>query len=93
MRIYVSLPITGYDLEERKARALVLKKRLERDGHEAVTPFDLDWEEGKDYAHYMGRDIEELLRCDAVYFDSGWEKSKGCWLEYWAAKIYKKILL
>lgn len=93
MRIYVSLPITGYDLEERKERASELKRRLEREGHEAVTPFDLEWEEGKDYAHYMGRDIEELLRCDAVYFDRGWEKSKGCCLEYWAADIYKKILL
>lgn len=93
MKIYVSLPITGYDLEERKERASELKRRFEREGHEAVTPFDLDWEEGKDYAHYMGRDIEALLRCDAVYFNRGWKKSKGCCLEYWAAKIYKKILL
>lgn len=64
MKIYVSLPITGYDIEERKTRAAELKRRFEREGHEAVTPFDLDWEEGKDYAHYMGKDIEALLRCD-----------------------------
>lgn len=93
MKIYVSLPITGYDLEERKARAAELKLRFEREGHEAVTPFDLDWEEGKDYAHYMGRDIEALLRCDAVYFDRGWEKSKGCCLEYWAAVLYQKAII
>lgn len=93
MKIYISLPITGYDIEERKARAAELKLRFEREGHEAVTPFDLNWEEGKDYAHYMGRDIEALLRCDAVYLDTGWQKSKGCCLEYRAVKIYKKVLL
>lgn len=93
MRIYVSLPITGYDLGERKARALELKRRLEREGHEAVTPFDLDWEEGRDYAHYMGRDIEALLRCDAAYLDKGWEESKGCRLEYWAARIFERGII
>lgn len=89
MRIYVSLPITGYDLEERKARASELKSKFEQEGHEAVTPFDLEWEEGRDYAHYMGRDIEALLRCDAAYFDKGWGKSRGCKLEHWAARIFK----
>lgn len=93
MKIYVSLPITGYDIEERKARAAELKLRFEREGHEAVTPFDLDWEEGKDYAHYMGRDIEALLRCDAAYLDTGWQKSKGCCLEYKAAALYQKLII
>ena len=93
MKIYISLPITGYDIEERKARAAELKLRFEREGHEAVTPFDLDWEEGKDYAHYMGRDIEALLRCDAVYFDKGSGKSTGCKLEYKAATLYQKLII
>lgn len=30
---------------------------------------------------------------DVVCFHRGWEKSKGCCLEYWAADIYKKTLL
>ena len=31
-----------------------------------------------------------LLECDAVMFMPGWTKSRGCRLEYQAAKIYEK---
>ena len=32
------------------------------------------------------------LECDAVYFAPGWVDSKGCNLEYAAAKIYGKTI-
>jgi hypothetical protein len=38
----------------------------------------------------MGRDIEALLECDAIYLASGWGNSRGCNLEYTAALIYGK---
>ena len=43
MKIYISLPITGYDLQERKKYAENVKKRLQQiypDG-EIITPFDV----------------------------------------------------
>lgn len=43
MKIYISLPITGYDLHERKQYADSVKNRLQQiypDG-EIITPFDV----------------------------------------------------
>ena len=43
MKIYISLPITGYDLQERKQYAESVKKRLKQiypDG-KIITPFDV----------------------------------------------------
>lgn len=42
------------------------------------------------YSEHMGRDIAALLECDAVMFMPGWTRSRGCRLEYQAAKIYDK---
>lgn len=57
-----------------------------------MTPFDLSTDSEKPYSYHMGKDIEGLLECDAVYFAPGWVDSKGCNLEYAAAKIYGKII-
>ena len=35
----------------------------------------------------------ELLKCEAVYFCNGWEKSNGCLLEFAAAKLYNKKII
>lgn len=42
--------------------------------------------------HYAVGIIEGLLECDVVYFAPGWVDSKGCNLEYAAAKIYGKTI-
>lgn len=44
----------------------------------------------KPYSYHMGRDIEALLECDAVYLAPGWHNSKGCTAEYEVARIYGK---
>jgi hypothetical protein len=38
----------------------------------------------------MGRCIEAVMEAEAVYLDHAWQSSKGCNLEYRAAKIYEK---
>ena len=38
----------------------------------------------------MGDCIKLVLTCDAIMLDHGWLQSKGCNLEYRAAKIYGK---
>lgn len=88
-KVYISLPITGYDIEERKRVADSAKARARAMGCEAITPFDVCPEEGKPYAYYMGRDIEALLGCDIIYLCKGWEHSKGCCAEAAIATIYK----
>ena len=92
-RVYVSLPISGRPIEEAKEQAKMIKATLEGSGYEVATPFDVVDEpqgttEKERYAYCMGRDIEELLKCDAIYMARGHENSKGCRLERMTAIIY-----
>lgn len=90
MKIYVSLPITGHDIEHAKARAAIIKQFLSNEWNEVTTPFDVCPDVDKPYSYYMGRDIEALLECDAIFMANGWQHSKGCTLEYNAALVYDK---
>ena len=89
-KIYLSLPITGFDLDEVKVRAEKLKQEIltERPDAEVITPFDVCDEPGLSYGEYLGRDIAALLGCDAIHLCEGWLGSKGCKLEYKAARLY-----
>lgn len=91
-KIYISLPITGYDVDERKARCLELAEQLRKMGWEVYHPFMIhkpaEIPEDKAYAYYMGEDIKMILCCDAIYFDNDWKNSKGCTLEHHTAQTY-----
>ena len=94
MKIYISLPITGYDLQERKQYAEIVKKRLQKiypDG-EIITPFDVCADPSPPYEELIGKDIAALLTCDMVYLCNGSSYSKGCRLECYAALIYGIII-
>lgn len=93
MKVYISIPISGHDYDTQKAEADRMKETLIECGYEAITPFDVAPEKDKPYSYYMGRDIEALLECDAVYFCQGHEHSKGCRLEYAAAITYDKTIM
>lgn len=93
MKIYISIPISGYNPEEQRAKAERFEKDIEAIGHDPINPFDVQepseyFNEKERYAYFMGFDIANLLRSDAVYFSRGWEQSKGCRLEHAAAEIY-----
>lgn len=90
IKIYISLPITGHDIEEVKSRAKAIKRDLSSEWSEVITPFDVCPEQDLPYSFYMGRDIEALLNCDAVFFTKDWESSRGCRLEHAAAEIFSK---
>ncbi len=93
MKIYMSIPITGHDIELQKARAAEIADHIITLGHIPVDPFDTP--EPPDtlgdrarYAYFMGEDLKRLLTCDAIYLDDGWQKSKGCILERTAGILY-----
>lgn len=92
-KIYISLPITGQPIVEARKKAQVVKAEMSNRGHNVITPFDVCLEKNMPYSYYMGKDIMALLECDTVYFIRGWEKSRGCLLEYSAAKIYGKEMM
>lgn len=103
-RVYISFPISDYDLEERKKYAkdakVLVSRLLQKDPIEqykqfqnTITPFDVCPETDKLYSYYMGKDIEALLECDTVYFCEGWQNSKGCMAEFEVARIYGKEII
>lgn len=92
-KVYVSLPISGYNINCVKERAKRAAQYLRDKGHEPVTPFDVSPNENASYAEHIGKDINALLECDAVFFLRGWEQSKGCQLERHAAMIYDKEMM
>ena len=91
MRIYISVPISGLDLATQQILAAQTAEKIRTLGHEPVNPFETplappEWPEQQKYAYYMGRDIEKLLLCDAVFFCKGWHESKGCLVESYIAE-------
>ena len=94
MKIYISIPITGYDLQERKQYAEDVRSRLQQiypDG-EIITPFDVNPDTSLPYEELIGKDIAALLTCDMVYVCNGSNHSKGCRLERYDALIYGIII-
>ncbi len=84
-KIYISIPITGHDIEKQKRKAERIKEQIPN----SISPFDIVEDNGQSYGYFMGKDIEYILdNCDTVFLCSGWKKSRGCILEYCAAKIY-----
>lgn len=93
MKIYISLPITGCNVNIQRSIARRYAWFVGATGHEAINPFDVEgapvhYGAREQYAHFMGRDIEKLLLVDAVLFCPGWERSRGCRLERQVALIY-----
>ena len=41
MKVYISLPITGHDIEEVEARCIFAKSVLKKKGHTPVSPLDV----------------------------------------------------
>ena len=94
MRIYISIPITGHDPEEQRAKAERFAGNIFAIGHDPINPFYCStppehFDEKQKTAYCMGFDIADLLLLsDAAYFSRGWEQNKWCRLEHAAAEIY-----
>ena len=97
MKIYISGPITGYDLDERRQTFDKARKEIEKwverwnklsHSHTEVAIFSPPhaYKEGMTYEDIMRYDIEQLLTCDMICFMKGWRESKGCNVEEQVAR-------
>lgn len=88
-KIYVSIPITGRDLEEVKEELAEVKTKLEQYDVEVVTPLDMpDWKPDQTWEWYMVRCLAMMNRCQAIYMCDGWKQSAGCRLELEYARMH-----
>lgn len=79
--IYISGPISGRDLTERKETFAETRARLEAMGYGVCNPMDNGLPEDASTREHMRRDIYMLMHCDAIYMMKGWTHSKGCQVE------------
>ena len=84
-KIYISLPISGYDIEERHDCAMLMEIRLKSLGYDVFNPLGDGWVQGLSNNEYMRKDLISLLDCDAIFFMNGWDKSLGCHTEFCVA--------
>ncbi len=86
-RVYISGPISGYDLEERRQAFAKVDHELRNYGYKPVNPVleaDLHPDDKTTHQH-MRRDIMLLMQCDAIYMMEKWTHSKGCFVEMMVA--------
>ena len=81
-RIYISGPISGHDMEERRKTFKMVQTFLEAQDYEAVNPMENGLPDGATTREHMKRDIELLMTCDYIYMMRRWTHSKGCKVEF-----------
>lgn len=77
-RIYISAPISGHDLAERKAYFAQVAKQLVIIGCAPVNPFDNRLPLTASHADHMRADLRMLLSCDAYIIAADTATSAGC---------------
>lgn len=83
-RVYISGPITGYDIEERREAFKRVQQELETNGgfKYVFNPLENGLPAEAHRSEHMREDLKQLLKCTCIYFMRGWEKSAGCQLEF-----------
>lgn len=80
-KVYISLPITGHDVEKQRGKAAIMAAILACMYYEPVNPFTNGLDEKDSWEAHLDKDLAMLRECDMIAFASGWETSKGCVLE------------
>ena len=81
-KIYISGPISGHDIEERRAAFSAVERMLREEGLEVVNPLKVAFPEDCTHEQYMRVDIALLIGCDYIYLMKGWDESRGAVTEF-----------
>ena len=101
MKLYIAIPINARQEPTMREKLVAAKRRVEMlkaiiadndqfSDYDLISTFDFNNMYDADEEKAMSRCIYHVLTSDAIYLDHGWTASKGCNLEYQAAKIYGK---
>ena len=86
--IYIAHPYGGKQENVNKVQSIILDRALKLTDHTFYSPLHTTgflYEE-LSYLDGMEHCFEALSRCDELWLCEGWEKSRGCNLEYAFAK-------
>ena len=85
-RVYLSGPISGHDLEERRRAFKEIQERVEKLGLEVFNPLENGLPPESTTHQHMHRDIATLSNeehpFDIIYMMRNWLHSAGCKLEF-----------
>lgn len=84
MKVMISLPMNGRKNDEIKERMKELKEKFAKLHIDVIDSFLTDEIENSYHpgVYYLGRTLTQFMHnVDAVYFDDGWEKARGCRIE------------
>lgn len=84
--VYISGKISGLNEKEYAERFEKTKEKLESIGFIGVTPFDVYNGDNKDWGYCMIKDLEYIMKCDAIYMLNNYEESEGAVIELKFAK-------
>ena len=85
MKVMISLPMNGVPDEKIRERIKELKDKFKEFHIEVIDSFITDKVENSynPGVYYLGRTLMYFMHnVDAVYFDEGWDKARGCRIEY-----------
>lgn len=90
MKYFISQPMNGRTNEEIKAEREAIKNACFRDDEDAViiNSFFENAPVDSKPLWYLGESIKKLSEADIAYFANGWEKARGCKIEFECAKEY-----
>lgn len=101
MRAMISVPMRGRPTEDKNAAVNRARAVLEKWGYVVV---DTDFYDeyvlldgiGQDRrvnkgVYFLGKALQKMAECDAVYFCHGWETARGCAIEHMVARQYNVI--
>ena len=92
-KVYLSGPISGYDLAERRNTFNRAAHFLRIQGYQPVTPFDNGLDPSADYSDHMRADLRLILDCDAILLLPNWHMSEGAQLEHEVARTCRLEIL
>lgn len=81
-KIYLSLPISGYDYTERKLLSQQVQRELEKMGYEVFNPMFNGLPKDASTNEHMRVDFKMLCECDEIIMLPKWNHSAGCTQEF-----------
>lgn len=93
-KVFISQPMRGLTDEEILEKRSEIKKDIETKINEEIEFIDSFLQDypGEINKHipvwYLGKSIQLLSQADMIYLGEGWDKARGCKIEYEIAKVY-----